>query len=76
MTDPRHEVPQTLQALPSLTAILLWLGGKDVNWWAAVFGLAFILAQLGYLLWKWRRDIRHERERMDARLAPPIPDKE
>lgn len=69
MSDPRHEVPQTLQALPSLTAILLWLGGKDINWWAAFFGMAFIVAQIAYLVWKWRRDIRRDRRDEAAHIA-------
>lgn len=61
MSDPRHEVPQTIQALPSVGAILLWLSGKDVNWWAAALGVVFILLQIVYMLWKWRRDIRRDR---------------
>ena len=64
MSDPRAEVPQSVQALPSLGAIFIWFSGKDVNWWAAVIGLLFIILQIGYLLWKWRRDIRRERERV------------
>ena len=39
MADPRHEVPQAVQSLPSVGAIALYLSGKDVNWWAAVLGL-------------------------------------
>lgn len=64
MADHRIEVPQTIQAAPSVGAILIWLSGKDVNWWAAVAGLLFILVQLGYVIWKWRRDIRRDRERV------------
>lgn len=63
MADPRHEVPQTIQSLPSVGAIVLYLSGKDVNWWAAILGMVFILVQLFYVLWKWRRDIRLESER-------------
>lgn len=63
MADPRHEVPQTIQSLPSVGAIALYLSGKDVNWWAAVLGIAFILLQIGHVGWKWLRDIRRERER-------------
>lgn len=67
MTDPRTEVPQTVQALPSLGAIVIWFSEKNVNWWAAVLGMVFIAVQLGYVLWKWRRDIK--RDRLDF---PPI----
>lgn len=70
MSDPRAEVPQSVQALPSIGAILIYLSGKDVNWWAAVIGMLFIVVQLLYVLWKWRRDIRRERERVAASRAP------
>lgn len=63
MADPRQEVPQAVQSLPSIGAILIWLSGKDINWWAAFVGTLFILAQLVYMLWRWRRDIRIENER-------------
>ncbi len=66
MSDPRAEVPQTVQALPSLGAIVLWASGKDVNWWAAFLGVVFIVLQIAYLLWKWRRDIK----RNDAGWPP------
>lgn len=66
MADPRHEVPQSVQSLPSLGAIFIWITGKDVQWWAAVLGLVFIALQIGYVAWKWARDIRRERERIQA----------
>lgn len=69
MADHRTEVPQTIQAAPSLGAILIWLSGKDINWWAATFGLLFIILQILYMLWKWRRDIRREDERQQAAAA-------
>lgn len=64
MADHRTEIPQTIQAIPSVGAIALFLTEKDVNWWAAFVGLLFIIVQLLYVLWKWRRDIRRERERV------------
>lgn len=67
MPDHRIEVPQSVQAIPSLGAILLFITEKDVNWWAALVGLVFILVQLLYVLWKWRRDIRRERAREAVR---------
>ncbi len=66
MADHRTEVPQSIQSLPSVGAILIWLSGKDINWWAAALGLLFIALQILYMLWKWRRDIRRERERLRA----------
>ncbi len=61
MADPRSEVPQLLQAAPSLGAIAIWFTGKDVHWWAAATGMLFIAIQIGYVLWKWRRDVRRDR---------------
>lgn len=63
MADHRAEIPQTIQSLPSVGAIALWLAGKDIQWWAALMGLLFIALQIGYVGWKWMRDIRRERER-------------
>lgn len=77
MSDPRAEVPQSIQALPSIGAIVIFLSGKDVNWWAAVLGMIFIAVQLAYALWRWRRDIRRERERIAAtRPADEVHDDE
>ena len=70
MADHRAEIPQSVQSLPSLTAIALWLAGKDIQWWAAVMGLLFIALQIGYVTWKWMRDIRIERERVRASRLP------
>lgn len=64
MADHRAEIPQSVQSIPSVGAILIWLSGKDINWWAAALGLLFIGLQILYMLWKWRRDIRRERERV------------
>lgn len=66
MSDPRHGVPQTVQSLPSLGAIFLWVTGKNLEWWAALLGLLFIAIQIGYVTWKWARDIKRERERVQA----------
>lgn len=61
MADHRTEIPQSIQAIPSAGAILLFFAEKDVNWWAAFLGLIFIALQIAYMLWKWRRDIRRDR---------------
>lgn len=60
MADHRTEVPQLIQSIPSIGAIFLALANKDVQWWAAFGGLVFILLQIGYVAWKWRRDVRRE----------------
>ena len=65
MTTHRSEAAtNAIASTPSLTAIAMWLGGKDINFWVGVAGLAFILLQAGYLIWKWRRDIRREASRV------------
>lgn len=48
----------------------MWVSGKDLNFWVGVAGLAFIGLQAGYLMWKWRRDIRRDRLNF-----PPIEDR-
>lgn len=45
-----------MQSLPSLAMVLSWLAGKDVQWWAAVLGMAFIAVQLLHKLWAWRNE--------------------
>lgn len=63
----RQEIAgQTVQALPSLGAIYMWVAGVPVEKWAAVAGLVFILVQTAGYLWRLRRDIRRERERTAA----------
>lgn len=57
MSDPKAEV---LQSIPAASAIGIWLTGKDINFWVGVGGLVFLVLQCGYLIWKWRRDIRND----------------
>lgn len=61
MADHRPELPQPLQSLPSLGAIVIYLSGKPVEWWAGVLGVVFLLLQISHGIWKWRRDIRRDR---------------
>ena len=75
MTPDRPEaVPQTLQATPSIAAVLTALAGVDLNAMLALVGLAFLALQIAYLGWRWRRDIRRERERVAARQPVPVTD--
>lgn len=60
MSDHREALANSAMAAPALTGITMWVTGKDINFWVGVAGLVFILLQAGYLLWKWRRDIRRE----------------
>lgn len=65
MADHRTEVPQSVQSLPSLGAIAIWLSGKPVEWWAGVFGILFLVLQIAYLIWRWRRDYLRDKAGKD-----------
>lgn len=58
-------------SLPSLGAIGTWLFGVPLEKWAAVAGILFIGLQCVVLLWRWRRDIRREDERLRRGDPPP-----
>lgn len=62
---------QGAASLPSLGAIGAYLLGVPVEKWAATAGLVFIVLQAVYMLWKWRRDIRREDERLRRGEPPP-----
>jgi hypothetical protein len=63
--DQRTEaVTSAWQSAPSLAAIMTWLAGLTVEKWLGVVGIAFIgLQAVGYL-WRLRRDMRREAERV------------
>lgn len=69
MSDHRTEIPQSVQSLPSVGAILVWLSGKPIEWWAALIGIFFLLLQIAHLLWKWRQEAK--RSSLDL---PPLED--
>lgn len=70
MSDPRQEIASAAaQSTPSITAVLMWITGHDLNYWVGIAGLVFIILQAAYLLWKWRRDIRRDREHIEERLS-------
>lgn len=74
--EAKHDAAvQGAASLPSLGAIFAWLAGVPVEKWAALAGLVFIVLQAVYLLWKWRRDMRREDERLRKGEAPPTTDK-
>jgi len=55
----------TTQAVKSAPPVLAWLIAFFAEWSLnnviGVVTLAYILLQAGYLVWKWHRDIQHER---------------
>ena len=40
--------------------------GLKLSEWSVILMMVFVLLQIGYLLWKWRRDVRREDERKAA----------
>ena len=70
--EGKHDaLTQGAASLPSLGAIGAYLLGVPVEKWAAAAGLVFIMLQAVYMLWKWRRDIRREDERLRRGDPPP-----
>ena len=62
--ESRHDaLGQAAQAAPSVLVIFL---DKILNVtperWLTYMGIAFLALQAGYLLWRWRRDHRRERQ--------------
>lgn len=74
MADHRSEVPQTVQAIPSLGAVYIWLAEKPIEWWAGLLGILFLLLQIAHLLWRWSRDRRIEAERQRGAQFPRLDD--
>ena len=75
MTPDRPEsIPQALQATPSIAAVLTALAGVDLNVMLALVGLAFLVLQIAYLSWRWRRDVLRERERILEHRPVPVTD--
>lgn len=58
-------------ASPSLAAIIVWLGNIPIEKWVAMLGGLLILVQMAHWVWRFRRDVRHERERVMRGLPPP-----
>lgn len=56
---------QIVAAAPSVAAVTAPLLGVHLQLWLQILGLVFIALQIGYLVWKWRRDIKREEDRED-----------
>ncbi len=74
--ESKHDmVAQGWQAVPSLVAIGAWVAGLTIEKWVGLVGIGFIVLQsLGYV-WRWRRDIKREAERIARHEPPPVTDK-
>lgn len=58
------------QAAPGATAAgATRLAGLPLSEWAVIASILFIVLQVAYLVWKWRRDARREDDRI-KRLGP------
>ena len=74
--EQKHDLVQAgFQAAPGVTAAT---GAQMLGWQMsdilAMVSILFVLAQLCYLVWKWRRDARREDERIeDRRRGVPAP---
>lgn len=53
-------------APPATVAITAFLGGLSLNNIIGVATFIYIVLQAGYLVWKWRRDMRRERRNSDG----------
>lgn len=62
---PEHKdaVLQTLQATPAVTAVWAVINDLSIENWLGISGIIFLVLQAMYLMWKWRRDIKRERDR-------------
>lgn len=52
-----HEAASAaVQVLPSVTLVGSHIYGLSLPDWAAIAGIAFVVLQALYLVWKWRRE--------------------
>jgi hypothetical protein len=65
-------ITQGAASLPAWAAIMSWFLGITVEKWLAVAGILFIALQAAFLVWRWRRAVRREDERI-ANGDPPPP---
>ena len=65
--DKSSHTARTLwDLLPSLTVVIAWLLAIPVEKWLAFFGVLFLVLQMIGYLWRLKRDMRREQERIDA----------
>lgn len=50
------------EATPAAGALVITMFGLPVDDWLKYLGLVFLVLQMAYLLWRWRRDARQDRE--------------
>lgn len=62
---------QLIVAMPSLGLLLNAVFDWPLEKWSLLLGMLFVSVQFFYLIWKWRRDVRIEAERVRARAWAP-----
>lgn len=68
--ETKHDaVVQLAQSGPSLAFVTLVFAGVNIHDWLALAGITFIVIQVFYLLWRWRRDVRIEHDRVRSRFV-------
>lgn len=45
-----------VQAAPSAAALGMWFTGVELQWWAALLGVIFLLLQISHFCWKWWKE--------------------
>lgn len=61
-SDHKETATQIAQAIPSILAVIhSKVLGLSIDNWLGLCGIAFLVIQAAYLLWKWRRDWTRER---------------
>jgi len=66
MTTADLTAQASKSAPPALAWLIAFVGEISLNNIIGVVTLIYIVLQAGYLVWKWRRDIRCEREHRRA----------
>lgn len=50
------------KAAPPAGVVLATLGGIAIQDWVFILTLIYLVVQIGYLIWRWLRDVREEKE--------------
>jgi len=61
MTYKQDIAIEGLKASPPAIVTGTLLAGWDLNAALVMLMIVYVIFQIGYLVWKWRRDIRRER---------------
>lgn len=56
MSTKHETMGNVIQAIPATTLVGAKVFGLSLPDWAALFGIAFVVLQAVYLLWRWRRE--------------------